>query len=74
MPKHVYKRYAGDTVYYWTGGRVRGSWHRVLCKPKYIDGLINELNSLGYVARPGKTTIGPPERPPTDAQFRAIEM
>ena len=63
-----------DTVFYWTGGREQGQWHRT-----YGNSSITGLNKTrhacriaGFVAHLGSTRIGPPEGAPSPAQFAEI--
>ena len=60
-----------DTVYYWTGGRVYGKWNRTL---GYKPEMLSDLAKAGYVAHPGKLSIGAPEGPPKDSEFRALGL
>lgn len=55
-----------DCVYWWNGGTERGRW--VQADP----GTREECRRMGYVAYDGKTTIGPPEGPPTLAEIQEV--
>ncbi len=77
-----------DVIYYWTGGREVGEWNATLSvghDSHYIDGsltnptrniddLISKIRRQGYVAHRGLRSIGPPEGPPTDAEFKALGL
>ena len=60
-----------DTVYYWTGGSEYGRWNRTL---GYNEQMVADIRRQGYVAHPGKLSIGAPEGPPTRKQFEQVGM
>ena len=70
-----------DVVYYWTGGAERGEWREVdvhgaggdlgsmgSCWVPNARELVARLERMGYVAVPGRRSIGAPEGPPSEAQ------
>lgn len=68
------KRY--DAVYYWKGGRETGEWRRAMLEvwPEYLtmDAMRIRLSRAGFIAHCGNTSVGPPDGPPADSEFRAI--
>lgn len=63
-----------DVVYHWVGGREEGRWHEVHTVPEMAEERLAEVRRMGYVAHRGVKSIGAPEGPPSDADFRAIGM
>ena len=66
-----------DVVYYWIGGTQEGIWREArfggaLDSCKTQTALIARISDMGYVAKRGNTSVGPPEGPPDVAAFRAI--
>jgi hypothetical protein len=61
---------AYDVVYYWRGGAKRGTWHALephegCATPEELGAKRVEVERMGYVAVLGRTSIGPPEGPPS---------
>ncbi len=63
-----------DTVYYWTGGRVEGYWTETQTQGSAIEETLEHLARAGYVAHRGLRSIGAPEGPPSDAEFKALGL
>lgn len=58
-----------DVIYYWVGGRVEGQWHATL---GYSEEMLESVRHMGYVAHPGRTSIGAPEGPPSLIQLQRV--
>ncbi len=71
-----------DVVWFWTGGREEGEWRPSTVRakdPKHptrkeIHEHRAALDRAGYVNHSGSTRIGPPEGPPSDAEFKALGL
>ena len=55
-----------DRIYYWIGGTERGKWNSTFF---YTDEALEQIRVMGYVAHPGKLSIGPPEGAPSKEQL-----
>ncbi len=63
-----------DTVYWWQGGREVGNWIETQTQGTGLDEVREHCRRGGYVAHLGHTDIGPPEGPPSDAEFKALGL
>ena len=74
------KRY--DVVWFWSGGRVEGKWCPSVVRAVNEDRPTWEevrehcgaLDRSGYVNHPGTRSIGAPDGPPDDSEFRALGL
>ncbi len=64
-------------VFYWNNEAQTATWREArfggaldTCKTQ--TELVSYLNGMGFVAKRGTTSVGPPEGPPSNADFRAI--
>lgn len=62
-----------DAVYYWSGGRERGEWRFAPAGDDY-RATVASIRRGGRVAFPGKVSIGAPEGPPSEADFKMVEF
>lgn len=65
-----------DVIYWWQGGRKAGKWREIILSthPDAPKELLERIGHQGYVAHLGCHSIGPPEGPPTDAEFKALGL
>ena len=68
-----------DGICMWTGGRKEGIWSLVTLAPsgRTIEGVaskLQEIRTAGYVCHPGCRSIGAPDGPPEDPEFKALGL
>lgn len=61
-------------VYWWKGGRERGTWNHAPAYGYDVKDILDELRRKGYVAVKGNRNIGPPDDPPPDYKFRELVL
>lgn len=62
-----------DCIHHWSGGTETGRWVTVPASPDDLAALLVDYRVKGFIAKPGRISIGPPDTAPSASDWAKLE-